>query len=69
VSFDHLICLLTNLKKVAFSGSQETENDFKVPFDNGNNRFNYFTQIAFWAGQEAENKFAVPYKNFETLLS
>jgi len=58
VPFDHLNRSFFFSKKVAVG--QETENDFKVTFDNLNHRFFDFIQIAIWAGKEAENEFSVP---------
>ena len=49
-----------DLKKVTFSFGQKADNDFKVTFDNMNDRFFDFIQNAFWAVQEAANEFAVP---------
>jgi len=59
VRFVHLNRRFIDLKKVALTFGQESENYFKVPFYNLNNRFSYFPQIAFSTGQGAENEVEV----------
>jgi len=59
VPFEHLNRRFIYLKFVKFFVGTETENDFKVTFDNVNYRFFEFIETAFWASQEVENEVAV----------
>ena len=57
--FGHLNRCFIDLKKVAFSVSQEAENEVKLTFDNLIYRFFDIIQIAFSTVKETQNEFAV----------